>query len=741
MFDPIPVPNRASLCPFVLNPTFEPKPTQSDTEPAEYSSSFFDDYEEDYEGGSEANSDDDFDEATLWEIATLLDSQDVPSRNSLFPCPRIIEDYDDEDDSEPDVTESTSNPNQPTVTSEWPATVKFIPIQPLKPLPLLPTPPQSDNCEQTDAVPERSFKQAAAPVWQAYLPALDDAIRGKPCEVVSEESWPQPKVDARMLWDKAIGAVSSLPVEKAVALWTQQSSFTTKMSSPISGHETSEERSQATLWTARDQQMLPQVSGLFAASVQRKNYDTQIPAEFVMSRKARADTTPLQTLSSQELWSVSKKSSSECHWISLSSVRAPSPSLCSTSSSGRSSPSSDEASISSAITNSSSLAGLDANGAVELTQVPAWREVSASSSLVSQAADKGQTADADPVGFSSKRPDSLRISRVLASRDLWESRAPVVESNPTRKTWRSSKIIVPDAFQETKWKARIEAPLTEQDATSTDTTKAVIEYDTAVRHPAFFASSMITSAAFVHPAATGYVVLPAIGSGRVDETSQLWASTSSITNQAPSSPSLWTKPMLAKDSSAPTAPLAKDSTARMRTKDLPPLILPTLSSTSFWRPPTPIKPSSQHWLHATALRTVLASPKTTEQSPLSMFLASTLLERSPEPSRSDTVPEASVLPKPGRSSTWMTPRRSNTVSGSQFKGLWVPATKQEHAQETSSTIPEYPVKRPSSYKHSSRQLGLDKVESTELWRPKRGLPESPKEWLRSRRATKVDFRY
>ena len=294
------------------------------------------------------NSDEDFDESTLWEIATLLDSQDVPSRNSLFPCPRIIEDYDDEDDSEPDVTENTSNSNQSTKTSAWLAMVKFIPAQPLKPLPPLPTSEQSDGSEQTRAAAERNFQQAAAPVWQAYLPALDNAIRGKPYEAVSQESRSRPEADARILWDKAIGAVSSPPVEKTVALWTQQSSGTTKKLFPISGHGTSEESSHTTLWTARETKKVTQVVGLFAASVQREDYHTshQVPVPLTTLRKSRVDTTPLAALSSQQLWSPIEKPSSECHWISVSSVRALSPSL-SPSSSGRSSPSSDEESVAS----------------------------------------------------------------------------------------------------------------------------------------------------------------------------------------------------------------------------------------------------------------------------------------------------------------------------------------------------------------------------------------------------------
>lgn len=738
------MPNRASLNPFVLNSTLEPKPTQLDVEPAEYSSSFFDDYEEDYEGGSGANSDDDFDESTLWEIATLLNSEDVPSRNSLFPCPRIIEDYDDEDDSEPDVTESTSNQNQSTRTSAWPAMVKFNPIKPLKPLPPLPTSQESDNCEQASAAAERNLQQAAAPVWQAYLPALDDAVRGKPCEAVSQESRSRPKADARILWDKAIGAVSSLPVEKAVALWSQQCNGTTKKSSFISGHGTSEESSQTTLWAAQKTQIVPQVVGLFASGAQRKDYrvSDQVPAAIATFRKPRVDTTPLPTLSSQELWSPRMKSSPNCHWISMSSIRAVSPFLYSTSSSGRSSPSSDEESVVSMTTSASSLLSSDLNRTVELTKELALREVSASSAAVVPAVDGGHPAAVVLVEPSSKRPVSLRGSRVLASRDLWESRAPVLDCSSARKTWRSSKIIVPDAFQENSRKAAIAATETEQAAVSTEATRAAIKYDSAVRHPVFFASNMVSGAAFVHPAAFGYVVSPAASSGETQKSSQLWVSPSLTASQALNSALLWTRPSSAtRGSPSPWAQTGNDTIIRKKIKDLPPLVLPTLSSTSFWHPTTPTIASPQHWLHVTALRTVPASPTTIVQSPLSMLFANTFLDGTPAASRSETEPEALALAAPGRTSTWTTLRRSNTSSDSQGKSLWVPAANKDQAQQKSSAMMDITMKRPSSHSHLWRQVEVGKVESTELWRPKWGLPESPKNWLTSRRATKVDFRY
>jgi hypothetical protein len=63
-------------------------------EESEYSSSFFDDYDE--EDDSDANDsdgsegDDGFDETTLWEIASLLKTELVPSKNSLLPPPRPV---------------------------------------------------------------------------------------------------------------------------------------------------------------------------------------------------------------------------------------------------------------------------------------------------------------------------------------------------------------------------------------------------------------------------------------------------------------------------------------------------------------------------------------------------------------------------------------------------------------------------------------------------------------------------
>ncbi|KAM7223960.1 hypothetical protein V8F06_000433 [Rhypophila decipiens] len=87
-------------------------------EPAEYSSSFFDDYDDDEDedmvkavnssDDDEDDSDDAFDETTLWEIASLLKTDNIPSKNSMFPpmSSSVIADYMDELPSDDDESSS-----------------------------------------------------------------------------------------------------------------------------------------------------------------------------------------------------------------------------------------------------------------------------------------------------------------------------------------------------------------------------------------------------------------------------------------------------------------------------------------------------------------------------------------------------------------------------------------------------------------------------------------------------------
>ena len=86
-------------------------------ESQEYSSSFFDDYDEELPGDADVEfdmdgSDEDFDETTLWEIASLLKTDKIPSKNSLFPtsgvenksreATSVLGDYMDDADADSD---------------------------------------------------------------------------------------------------------------------------------------------------------------------------------------------------------------------------------------------------------------------------------------------------------------------------------------------------------------------------------------------------------------------------------------------------------------------------------------------------------------------------------------------------------------------------------------------------------------------------------------------------------------
>ncbi len=93
--------NPAFVAGPAINANLDARSRQLGPEISEYSSSFFDDYDEEDEfeiDHYEEESDEDFDESTLFEIAELLNSKDVPSKKSLLPTAReIIEDYDDEE--------------------------------------------------------------------------------------------------------------------------------------------------------------------------------------------------------------------------------------------------------------------------------------------------------------------------------------------------------------------------------------------------------------------------------------------------------------------------------------------------------------------------------------------------------------------------------------------------------------------------------------------------------------------
>lgn len=719
VYDPIPVPNRATMQAFALFPDIEAKQRQMDPEPAEYSSSFFDDYEEDCDLESDENSEDDFDESTLWEIANLLDPNSVFSKKS--PPPRIIEDYEDEDDDESVTLETAISSSQLFQAQTYQKRVDFVAttLESISAVQAL----QSRNFESSSATPA-GFEPSGTSVWRAYTPALSDAVRAKPSEASSQV----PRI--------ANGDVRSPLVEKADTQWTQRGNGTTEAPLSAIEHSSGKSTSHESLWTAPQTNMDVEVAGLFDASINRTDYriSNEVPAATVKMRKLRINITPLPVLESQGLWRPSSDSPPEHHWVSESFVQAPSPFVYSASptgqssrTSGRSSPSSGKASIKSSSTKASSVHNSDETNVVDLN---------APTNGVLQVNNVGAATDNYCSRQPSKRPISTGGSKVMASSDIWESRIQTTEGTLIRKSWRSSKINAVEICPEKERKKRNVATPAEWDA-------ALME---AISLGSSAADKVVAKTTSTFTGTQKY--------------SQLWTPLLPAASQ-PASDLLWTKPSsVNENSSSPWAPQVEDNIRRRAAKTVTSVVLPTLSSTSFWHPTTPTESMTQNWLHA-------SSQTSGAQSCLPILSANSFIKECPTSAQSALETASSMAmecsnvdektPQPnlnidscnttiGGGSLWMPPPRTNADLCNMTHErctLWTPiARKVQRSQEMCPTAPQTLTKRrPYSSQSSLRQSKVEKVNCTGLWRPLWALQEKPKDWLISRSSSKVQFRY
>ncbi|WDK22308.1 hypothetical protein CGRA01v4_13598 [Colletotrichum graminicola] len=163
-------------------------------ESAEYSSSFFDDYDDEEEGDDQVSdieldndSDDGFDETTLWEIASLLQSDQVPSKNSLLPQPAYYrpDSFVEEEHSSPrsqseyDDSEETSVADEDTKHDSMVITIAAAatPAAP-EPISLLWT-PRPKSFPTARKVP--GLPQPDARTWESYVEKLEAAPRVREC--------------------------------------------------------------------------------------------------------------------------------------------------------------------------------------------------------------------------------------------------------------------------------------------------------------------------------------------------------------------------------------------------------------------------------------------------------------------------------------------------------------------------------------------------------------------------------
>lgn len=188
----------------------------------EYSSSFFDDYDEEdegdnfseYEDGSgddDEDEDDSFDETTLWEIASLLKSNRVPSRDSLFPehiatnaeSSALIERYMDEMPSDEDYDEG-QEPEQDSIPM----------ILDMESFPSS-SPPATLWADQ-DSASEPKETMGLAPadekIWNCYLSLVCEETRAplrrtRPAPISSTSLWshtPRNMTSSNALWTPAL---------------------------------------------------------------------------------------------------------------------------------------------------------------------------------------------------------------------------------------------------------------------------------------------------------------------------------------------------------------------------------------------------------------------------------------------------------------------------------------------------------------------------------------------------------
>ncbi|KAK2004953.1 hypothetical protein LX36DRAFT_140428 [Colletotrichum falcatum] len=211
-------------------------------ESAEYSSSFFDDYDEEEEGDDEVSdieqdndSDDGFDETTLWEIASLLQSDQVPSKNSLLPQQTYYrpDSFVEEDPSQrpqsedEDSEEETSIADEDTKHDSVVITIatEAMPAAP-EPISLLwaPRPKSFITARKAMGLP-----QPDARTWEGYVEKLEAAPRvreyaSEPAVIYSTTLWTS---SAKTTVSKTTGLMLNKPQQQVSrTLWVAQPDVT-----------------------------------------------------------------------------------------------------------------------------------------------------------------------------------------------------------------------------------------------------------------------------------------------------------------------------------------------------------------------------------------------------------------------------------------------------------------------------------------------------------------------------------
>ncbi|KAI1411012.1 hypothetical protein F5Y13DRAFT_201539 [Hypoxylon sp. FL1857] len=281
-----------------LNASLDARSRQLEAD-EEFTTSFFDDYEAEEDGDNFDFSDsdgegDDFDENTLWEIASLLKSEDVPSKDSLFPSSLSQQTL--ESINSPASVENATGMIADDYRDDGLVQEEPIPVDRLS-LSLSKSVLGRNTlwAPQPEALEIHNFglPQPGSATWNSYITESAATVRPNShsrdiAPLQSNKLW-EPSTNAdlsgtELLWsaNKLTRSIPVLPSPKKVATATKSSS----------------------LWVQPIITLASDISGLFDVSHSRADYrrTSKEPAALVMKRKARAMEGSLEKLTSKTLW-------------------------------------------------------------------------------------------------------------------------------------------------------------------------------------------------------------------------------------------------------------------------------------------------------------------------------------------------------------------------------------------------------------------------------------------------------
>lgn len=424
---------NSALAEPALNSQFDQRSRQ--LEPETYSSSYFDDYEdEDDTDVDDQDSEDEFDESTLFEIATLLKSNDVPSTQSLC-LPRadeqaLVSDCDSDDfSSEEDLAEMSSKEiiqiSSPTHTLEELLQDSSSLGEILQPTTYMWSPPKILVEPYISGLFVKPTNTASIRNSEATPPAAINLLKAPRKSTVelrslrSSSLWmPQKPLEQEVVW-----IMSENSAEAATPLKDMKSnSLQRSDSTPLKIMKPTQS---SFMWYLPEKIVETAQFGLFDASAQRSSYRTTnaTPAAISMVCKPRKSVSTLTILSSNKLWLNEQDRNAKRNWISESCTRQ--------------STSSSETSASGSDTSSTKLARPKTPLSVPISEPmrAIVNKVVTSKIEGSKPTSRNSVLqDAQPTSVlprqSLKPVTQNRESRMLASRAMFEAKASPAEKLP-----------------------------------------------------------------------------------------------------------------------------------------------------------------------------------------------------------------------------------------------------------------------------------------------------------------------